>query len=259
MKNIKEVHEFIKKSCDKYGYVCYTKDTDGMENSFMSAVKSYEHADENGVLIVISYFKRAFISGIITDSTETVFTVTLRDNQLAKDLMFVVTMKNGKEDECFKKHFVEEMVNVGFLDWKQIKEKKQIPTGYNFFKFSEETFNKMLNDIMQKRGLMPFDSDYVNHSAYINMVDFVDSEDGISVEYDVNTKNEESINVEIKTSTIIGLIDSLEESVADLDKRGFLNMSKLSKGVLDTTYNVLGKTDFNEVLAEIQKLYESKN
>lgn len=257
MKNVKEVQEFIKKSCDKYGYVCYTKDTDGIESSFMSAVKGYENVDENCVLIVISYFKRALISGILTGPTCTVFNVTLRDNQMEKDFVFTVSMKNGKEEECFKTHFLEEMVNVGFLDSKQIKEKRVIPTGYDLYHFSEFTFNKMLNDIMQKRGLMPFDSSYVNHNANISMVDFVDSEDGISVEYDVNTKNEESINVEIKTSTVIGLVENLEETVADLDKNGYLKTPNVPKCVLDTTYNILGNTDFNKVLSEIQKLYES--
>lgn len=259
MKSIKEVQEFIKNSCDKYGYVCYTKDTEGMENSFRSAVKGYENADDNSILIVISYFKRALISGIIVDSNKTIFTVTLRDNQMEKDFMFVVTMKNGKEEECFKKHFLEEMVNVGFLTWKQIKEKKQIPTGYNFIRFSEETFNKMLNDITHKRKIKPFDIDYENHNACIIMNGFVDSEETISVAYEVYIKDGNERKIESKTSALLELVDSLEETVSDLDNRGYLNPSDVPECVLDVTYNVLGKTDFNKVLTEIQKLYESNN
>ncbi len=260
MKNVKDFQNFFMDSCRKYGYMCYTADMEGMDDSFNTAVKTYDNVDENSILVIISYFKRALISGIIVNDKCTTFTVTLRDNQMPTDMKFTVAFKSGKEKDCFKTHFLDEMVNVGFLEEKQIQEKKElISNSYNLFCFSEDTFNTMLNDIMHSRKMKPFDMNCTNHNACIIMTGYDKRENGLFVLYNIFVKNKKVECLKCESSSIIDLKENLEQDVEALDKTGYLKKSDIKDEILEATYNVLGKTDFDEVLNEIQKLYEFKN
>jgi hypothetical protein len=240
--------------------MCYTADMEGMDDSFNTAVKTYDNVDENSILVIISYFKRALISGIIVNDKCTTFTVTLRDNQMPTDMKFTVAFKSGKEKDCFKTHFLDEMVNVGFLEEKQIQEKKEfIADSYNMFSFSEAIFEGMLNDIMRKYKMKPFDMNCNNHNACIMMTGYDKRDNGLFVLYNVFVKNKRVECLKSEFSSIIDLEENLAKEVDALNEAGYLKKSEVNDEIIEATYNILSKRTFDEVFVEVQKLYESKN
>ena len=260
MKNVKEFQKFFMDSCRKYGYMCYTADMEGMDDSFKTAVKTYDNVDENSILVIISYFKRVLISGIVVNEEGSAFTVTLRDNQMTSDMKFTVAFKNGKEEDCFKTHFLDEMVNVGFLEEKQIQEKKEfIANSYNMFSFSEGVFEGMLNDIMRKHKMKPFDMNCNNHNAYIMMTGYDKRDNGLFVLYNVFVKNKRVECLKSEFSSIVDLEDNLAKEVDALNEAGYLKKADVNDEIIEATYNILSMRTFDEVFVEVQKLYESKN